>query len=415
MTVSHSGDPEDLVADFQPRTIHGELTDGTAVSIVDAQGGSTYFGFFDSPLDTRQKFGVGAGHVVVGEFVTAEQVFYAIRFQVLGPTWFGADEDQARTADGSRLRMYWDDESIRWFEFIGANPMPLHTLDTGVLNAVTTLARLATRNDATAASIRVKLGPESPWREVYRARGTVDTGIARLLLDTTHLTAARFARWIDFRKHSDGLDAAALDELEGAAVQTHVLALAAIAEGLHRRLFGEAKRRVKGLSNNKIGKMRRAARDAALPLLTDPPFTDDDRSEFDNAIRDAFGHINDQTFRSRMADLLDDARRSIPEIGSAFADWPDAVSTARDLLAHQPPMDGETSTGEFRDLLIALSYSIAWVLRTNLLNKAGFDAQTLQEAYRYSSAYGHHLANTRTLLATGPYATLTGINSSDDR
>ena len=356
---------------------------------------------FDSPLDARQEF--GAGHVVVGEFVTAGKAFYAIRFQVLGPTWFGAHEDHARTADGGQLRMYRDDEDVRWFEFTGANPMPLNTLDTGVLNAVTTLTRLATRNDAMDAGIRVKLGPESPWREVHRASNAVNAGRGRLL-DTTHLMAARFARWIDFRKHSDGLDAAALDELEGAAVHTQVLALVAITEGLHRRLFGEAKRRVKVLSNNKIEKMRRAARDAALPLMTDPPFTDDDRSEFDNAIREAFGHINDQTFRSRMADLMDDARRSIPEIGAAFADWPAAVSTARNLLAHQPPLEGNTSTDEFLDLLIALSYSIAWVLRTNLLNKAGFDPQTLQEAYRYSSAYGHHLANTRTLLVSGPYA-----------
>jgi hypothetical protein len=59
---------------------------------------------------------------------------------------------------------------------------------------------------------------------------------------------------------------------------------------------------------------------------------------------------------------------------------------------------------DFLDLLIALSYSIAWVLRTNLLNQAGFDPQTLQQAFRDSSAYGHHLANTRTLLADSPYA-----------
>ena len=38
-TISYSGDADDLVADFQPRTIHGELENGTRVSIIGAQGG----------------------------------------------------------------------------------------------------------------------------------------------------------------------------------------------------------------------------------------------------------------------------------------------------------------------------------------------------------------------------------------
>jgi hypothetical protein len=105
-----------------------------------------------------------------------------------------------------------------------------------------------------------------------------------------------------------------------------------------------------------------------------------------------------------MADLLSDARKAIPEIASAFADWPDAVSTARNILAHQPTSPPSITPEQFIDLLVALSYSIAWVLRTNLLNEAGFDPQTLQDAYRDSSSYGHHLANTRSLLNGDPYA-----------
>jgi hypothetical protein len=56
MTIAHSGDPEDLVADFQPRTVHGELADGTAVSVVDGQGGKTGSGFFDFGLEYHQRF-----------------------------------------------------------------------------------------------------------------------------------------------------------------------------------------------------------------------------------------------------------------------------------------------------------------------------------------------------------------------
>jgi hypothetical protein len=37
-TIAFSGDPHDLVADFQPRTIHGVLSDDSKVSAIDAQG-----------------------------------------------------------------------------------------------------------------------------------------------------------------------------------------------------------------------------------------------------------------------------------------------------------------------------------------------------------------------------------------
>ena len=99
--------------------------------------------------------------------------------------------------------------------------------------------------------------------------------------------------------------------------------MAAARRSAHRRLRREKKKRVERLSDNKIGKMRRAAREAVLSLMPDPTFNDDDRSEFATAIREAFGFINDQTFRSRMADLLSDARKAMPEIAAAFAVSPD--------------------------------------------------------------------------------------------
>lgn len=400
MTIGYSGDAEDLVDDFQPRTIHGALSDGTVVSIIDAQGGKTGGGFgFEVPPTYHQQF--RARKVVMGELVTQEQAVHALRFQVSGPYWHGPTEDVAHSSDGSTLRLYRDDDGRRWFEFINRKSLQLNAIEPQVLNAVTTLTSLVTDNDAADVNLHIKISPTSSWRAVHRRQEAVNQG-GRSLLDTDHLTAAKFAHWIDFRARTDGLDAAALDELDGVAIQTQVLALAAVAEGLHRRLF-DGKRRIPGLSNNKIGKMRRAARGAALPLLPDPQFSDGERAEFANAVQDAFASINEQTFRSRMADLLNDARMAIPEIGAAFADWPDAVSAARNILVHQPALPPSVTSDQFLELLIALSYSISWVLRTNLLNEAGFDPLTLQRAYHDSSAYRHHVTNTRMSLADGPF------------
>ena len=399
--IALSGDPEDQVADFQERTIYGELTDGTPVTLAYAQGGSRRLGFLRHPSEASQQF--RATYAVIGELVTAEQPYRAIRFQVVGPYWWSANEDDARTSDSGHLHTYRDDEGARWFEFTAAAPMTFRKLDSGVINAVTTLTQLATMDDAADTDVQVQLEDGGPWREVHRGREPVEDA-SHPLLGAQHLTAERFATWIDFRRETQGLDAAVLDDLPGVAIQTHVLTLGSVAEGLHRRLFGKGKKRVEALVNNKVDKIKRAARDAALELMTGAEFTDDDRTEFGKAISEAFGHINDQTFRSRMDDLLTDARCTIPSLGAGFKDWPDAVSTARNNMAHQPWLPDNVDDDQFMDLLIALSYSIAWVLRTNLLNKAGFDVDTMQEGYRDSSSYGHHLANTRTLLAGGPWA-----------
>jgi len=112
--------------------------------------------------------------------------------------------------------------------------------------------------------------------------------------------------------------------------QPQVLTQAAIAVGLHRRLFPE-KKRVPSLLPNEVKKLRRAARKAALeePGVLDRadavPLTDGDRSDFEQAINDAFSFLNEQTFKSRMQDLVEDAQKSIPTIVANFADWPGSV------------------------------------------------------------------------------------------
>jgi hypothetical protein len=80
------------------------------------------------------------------------------------------------------------------------------------------------------------------------------------------------------------------------------------------------------------------------------------------------------------------------------------VSDARNTLAHQGTQAHNETIDQFYDLLIALGYSIAGVLRTVVLLQAGIDAATLQHACKDSSRYNHHIANTGSLLAGGPYA-----------
>jgi hypothetical protein len=142
-----------------------------------------------------------------------------------------------------------------------------------------------------------------------------------------------------------------------------------------------------------------------VAVLAGQDFTDEDRVEFIQAVNEKLEHVNDRTFRNRMQELVDVAEHAVPGITDSFSDWPAAVEYARNTLAHS----GTQSLGsEFEanlDLLIAVKYSLRWVLRTVLLDQAGFDASMIQDGYKDSSAYGLHLANVRHhLLASGYYA-----------
>jgi hypothetical protein len=398
VTIAHSGNPDDLVADFLPRNINGQLSDGRRVSLVEAQGGVDPNSFMGRQY--RQRFR-RVRHAVMDEHVDgAAQRYAGFKFEVRGSGWWRRPDEEAQTEDGSRLRVTWEDDS-RSFEFHPASPLTFREVDPTVLSPIMTLMSLVTDNPAAIGGLHVRLADDGPWRKVYEAEDPIGR-TSHPLLDTTHLTADRFAKWIGVRKRTFGLDAAAIAVLDGIAVEAQVLTLAAVAEGLHRKLFDEQKR-VRALEPSDVKKARRAARHAALDRMREidrsgrEPLTDPDLKEFEQALNDAFASINEPTFRARMTDLIEDAQTSIPNIAVNFSDWPAAVKDARNKLAHEGTGAGDDS--EFVDLLIALSYSIAWVLRTVLLKQAGFDPPTLQAGYRDSSRYNHHITNTRYLLA----------------
>lgn len=400
-----SGDADALVYDWEPRNIHGQLEDGTLVSMVGAQGGrKRNSGFMIRQY--QQEFRTSR-HVILNEHVDEQSKFHSGKFRVVGPSWWGSQAGEASTSDGGNLLISQDGDDC-WFEFRPAEPMAVRDFDRRVLSPVATLASLVTDTPADTFNLSVRLTADSPWREVHRAEESVPTKPYDLL-EPSHLRADRFARWIDLRQRSDALDAAVIDDLGGVAIQTAVLTLAAVAEGLHRRLFDE-KKRVPALSKGDLVRARRAARAAAADRVAEldrsdrEPLKPADILEFKSAMSDAFAFINDQTFRTRMTDLANRAQEALPNIVSAFADWPRAVHEARNLLVHQGTQRHNETIDQFYDLVIALSYSLGWVLRTVLLLEAGFDAATLQRAYQDSSRYNHHLANVRNLLAGTPYA-----------
>jgi hypothetical protein len=404
--IGVGGRSDDRVADWEPRNIHGALDDGTLVSMVGAQGRMMRSRSIMDLSTYRQEFRT-LHHVILNEHVDDRTTYHSCRFRVTGPIWYLPQPSERSTSDSGQLVVTQEGDSCL-FEFTPNEPMTIKDFEAHVLSPVRTLASIVTFNPTGTGELFIRLNAGSPWREVHRQDESVPRG-SHELLGTSHLTAVRFAHWIDFRRRSGALDAAAIDDFRGASIHTEVLTLSAVAEGLHRRLFDE-KKRVPSLSTDDLIPARRAARKAALDAVCEldrtgrEPLTDDDLEDFTNAMNDAFAFVNDITFRTRMADLATTAQAVIPNIVSEFADWPKAVKDARNIIAHQGTQPHSETIDQFHDLLIALGYSISWVLRTVLLVEAGFDGDTLRSAYRDFSRYTHHLANTRNLLAGSRYA-----------
>lgn len=403
--LSVGGRPHDRVADWEPRNIHGVLDDGTRVSMVGAQGG------MKRPLSVvdfryRQEFRT-LRHVILDEHVDDQTTYHSCRFRLTGPIWYTQVRHEARASDGGHLVVTHEGDSCL-LEFVPPEPATIKDFGELVLSPARTLASIVTANPAGTTDFQVRLHVDCPWREVFEEDGSSPRGTNELL-GSTHLTAEKFARWIDFRKRSGALDAAAVDSSHGTTIHTQVLTLAAVAEGLHRRLF-ERRKRVPALSKSEVEQARVAAGNAALDQLRGlergerGTLSEVDLAEFACAINEALSFLNEVTFRTRMADLAGTAQSAVPDIVSEFADWPKAVKDARNILAHQGTQPPGETLDQFHDLLIALGYSIEWVLRTVLLVEAGFDGATLQAAYAGFSRYTHHAANVRSLLSGSRYA-----------
>ena len=298
-------DPNGRVADWDERNIHGVLDDGTPVSMVGAQGRKKRSGPATDFIQYRQEFHTNR-HVILGEHVDDRTTYHSCRFRVTGPIWYTQTHGEASTSEGGRLTVTHEGD-FGSFEFVPAEAMTMRDFNRRVLSPIETLASLITSNPSGNTDLDVRLGAATPWRQVHSRDESVPRGTHELL-NSTHLTAERCARWIDFRRRSDALDAAAIDSSRGATIQTEVLTLAAVAEGLHRRLFAKKRKRVPGLSRRDLAYVRDAAREAALNRLREldrtdrQPVTPADLTEFTKAMDEGLTHINDVTFKTRVAD-----------------------------------------------------------------------------------------------------------------
>jgi hypothetical protein len=372
---------------FQPITLQGQLDTGHAVTLVNAYNHGRDGNYFGSPHYKADYAVLGDRHVS-----GVDQLFSAVRFRFGDPYWLGHLRESKASAvdgDGSALRVETSDDG-NWLVYTAGRPATLRRLKTLVVSGCLALAELALDQDFAARDTHVRINDCDPWLSVHGPGDDAPPNEldANTLLRREELTVERFAKWIPFNDKLDGLASVAARPIK-APLQTQVLVVTPLVEGLHRRMpetFEQSK--FASASPGVLNRIKEAARHAARVTATSRRNLDP--QQIDVAVTKAVSLIDDVDFLQRATDVVTKVCAVIPEIAESVADLPECLTKARNEMAHQLPLDEEKEPIEVRYLRWSVVASVTpWILRGLLLLEAGIDPSVLHDRHL---AYGQFLS-----------------------
>jgi hypothetical protein len=372
---------------FQPITLWGQLDTGPVVTLVNAYNHGRDGAYFGSPHYKADYAVLGDRHVS-----GVDQLFSAVRFRFGDPYWLGHLRESKASAvdgDGSALRVETSDDG-NWLVYTAARPATLRRLKTLVVSGCLALAELALDQDFAARDTHVRINDGDPWLSVHGPGDDAPPNDldANTLLRREELTVERFAKWIPFNDTLDGLASVAARPIK-APLQTQVLVVTPLVEGLHRRMpeaFEQSK--FARASPGVLNRIKEAARHAARVTATSRRNLDP--QQVDVAVTKAVSLIDDVDFLQRATDIVTRVCAVIPEIAESVADLPEWLTKARNEMAHLSPLDEEKEPIEVRYLRWSVVASVTpWILRGLLLLEAGIDPSVLHDRHL---AYGQFLS-----------------------
>jgi hypothetical protein len=244
---------------------------------------------------------VGDRHVSCGD-----QLFGAVRFRFGDPYWLGhlqEGESCAVDSDGSTVSVETSGDG-NWLVYTATTPETLRRLETRVVLGCLTLAQLALDQDFAARDTQVRINDDDLWLTVLGSGANTppnEFDYDTLLL-RDELTIERFAKWIPFNDTLDGLASVASRPIEG-FLQSEVLVVAALLEGLHRRLpkvFEQSK--FPSASGSALDRIKQAARRAAKDKAAGQQNLDPQRVR--DAVMKSVSHFEDVEYLQRADDVV---------------------------------------------------------------------------------------------------------------
>jgi len=221
-------------------TVHGLTDDGTRLTLLEAQNRSYTGGLYPE----NQVEVIAGVHLVVGANLTGrDHAFRSLRARFAGSEVLGGVEPEAppRLRDGAILGLV-EDAARRWVVLEKLQPASLRSLDRRYLRPAGSLIALATGRDSALLAIEIRDDEHGTWLPVHAAaHQTVKTTSIDPLLGHTDLTLQNLATWFDRAELLGPLPPVVAEALTGpVALESRVLELTTVAEGLHRRLYPEA-------------------------------------------------------------------------------------------------------------------------------------------------------------------------------
>ena len=354
--------------DRGPQTLHGRLTSdeiGESVPVSILQAHSTNW---TGPNQTFRPI-----WSVVGGHIEPRHPFQGVRLRI--PRYGPRSHDPVPLATGGTARF---DTDGGWLELVDLPPRGHRELDRTVIRPVITLLALATGERIRPSDVQLSPDPDT-WWPVYSASQVDDNpAVANPLIPLLEISIEVLATWLD-RAHVLGpLPAGVASVLEtNMAVETQVLILTTIAEGLHRALHPEVLR-----FTPERGKTIQTIATAAVRQID---------AEAADAVSGYLEHVYEVGYGTRLRDLAIRAEELVPGITGDPTRWKNLIYATRNRYAHQPSTEWMEDADI--DRILTVTQSLSWVLRLLLLDQAGLDLGLIANRFRDSESYSFFLSD----------------------
>ncbi|WP_156959384.1 HEPN domain-containing protein [Nocardia sp. BMG51109] len=407
-SLHRSMNAAEIVADFSPRTIWGQSDGGEKFTLLEAQGGyqlslSRYF---------QQSF--SAQFVLRGEHAAADQRYVAVRYKLDIPVVGQMAGTSASFVElgGGEITAYIESRG-QWLEFNFGEAMSLRQLENNAFLAFNTLASIALRHPLLLRETQIRTTSSSAWVTVWgRHSDRLDpkSRSVQSLMSWDSITLDRVAQWVDLSARAETLVDAISSLDESDPIESQIITIAAVAEGIHRKLYKKSVAAFPELSKSALRSIRRVAKKAAIEKFHEHGVHDTER--LNAALDGSLAQIGDVKFRARMLDLAREVEVATPkELLNAFQDWPKSVGYVRNKIVHQlddeddaVPLDRE----QLLDLIISVNYTLSWILRITLLYHAGFAPQIIKKGLLEDSNFEFAVANIFDMMHNHPHGAIRG-------
>jgi hypothetical protein len=371
-------EPTDATA-YGPFLIQGIDNRGTPLTVIDAISvGWQLLG------NQTQRF--QSAQAVIGiHLESREHYFSSVRFRLQNlDAWrhflrATESEHDASLTSGGLVSFSAPTARRLWLAVENVKGGSLRDLDRRFERPLVSLFNLVTGEGCEPLAIQVREGgPGTSWCDVYSGslQGDPDQeghGVDGWLLQLADLGIRNVAAWLD-RVDLLGPLPPGVADLVGIgtiSLESQVLQLTSIAEGLHRVLYPRQKR----FKKEDVKKAQSLAADAVGKVYP----------ELVESVKGLLGQLHQPSYSDRLARLATDAAPAIPGATGDIDKWRKLVTSARNQFAHRTKNEFLRPEGVDRYLVTALS--LRWLLTATLLLQADIPMRVLAERFSVYQPY----------------------------